>query len=142
VSIDEVKDSRPSPELAIVDGKEVLGDEPIANTVRVGLQRGFQRKGITVSDSAPLVVSVEVRTWTSMVKGGLPGSVKSDSALFAQVFDPANKLVYSGLYRGSSNIQNPSIDERDIRSSLASAMTEAIGQVTGDPQLRKLLSSY
>lgn len=142
LSLDEIKDSRPTADIADVHGNPIQTEGNAVQGVRSALESALRREGFGISDSAPLILGPQVKKWFANVHGGMPSVCDADAELFVQVFDPANKLIYSGSYTGASTLQEPAIDEQDIRQTLGAAMSEAIRQLTSDKQLKKLLESY
>ncbi len=140
--IDEVKDVRAENALVGYAGKNINADREVSPVVREALEKAFKGRGFTISDSAPIIVTGEVKNWFANVRGGLPGSVDSNASIQIDVFDPANKRIFSGNYQGSAALETPSVDERDIRGALGTAMSEAISQILADQQLIELLASF
>jgi hypothetical protein len=62
--------------------------------------------------------------------------------VYIEVLDPANKKIYSGVYRGYSSMEAASVNDQDVSRTLASSLEESVAQVTSDKQLISLLSSY
>lgn len=142
VYIDELIDARPLKAIAKRDSKEVLPSGEISSAIVSALKQALETKGFTNAESAPVIISGEVREWLADVTGSLPTKVSANAALYIEVLDPANKRVYSGVYRGFASMEAASVNEEDVRKTLASSMEEAVLQVTADKQLITLLSSF
>lgn len=142
VFVDEIKDTRTNPRLAEINGKESAPDGPVGPSVQTALSEALKQGGFLISDSAPVMISGEVREWSARVEGGMAAKVESIASVYLEVFDPANKRIFSGSYHGSSSRQSPSLKEKDVRDSLGVAMSQAIQQVLVDEQLMKLLASF
>lgn len=142
VSIDSLVDKRPSAALAYDEGREIPPSGDLIGTVRKGLEQSLIGHGFSVTDSAPLVISAEVREWRADIERNYNTKIDAKAGVFIQVFDPANKLIYSGLYRGSANFQRGTLKGGEVEETLATAMSESLGQVVKDAQLIKLLSSF
>ena len=140
--IDELIDKRENMTIAKVDGREIQGSGSVTKVVADGLKAALTNKGFAFSDSAPVIISGEIRVWRADISGTLPTKVSSEAALFVEVLDPANKRIYSGVYRGFAQLEEGSINDEDVRKVLGNAMEEAVVQVSNDSQLVTLLSSY
>lgn len=141
--VDEFIDARGSKTIALVDGKnEVQSTGEVVPPVVKGLKDALGNSGFSFSDSAPVVLSGELRKWNADVSGRMPTKIKSEAQLFVEVLDPANKKIYSGTYNGFSSVESGSVAEPEVQKALSSAMEEAIKQVTNDRQLIGLLQSY
>lgn len=142
VSIDQFEDVRADKALADYDGRTIEATADIVPAVRAGLKDVLEKHGVIVSDSAPLVVSVEVRDWKTAVESGFNTKATGTAAVFLRVYDPGNKLIHSGLYKGEAHLIQSKIKESDISDVLATAMSEALTQVTQDKTLMKLFQSF
>lgn len=142
VSLDQIKDGRLDTALAEFRGKRSEPVGEVTSEVQSALESTLAGAGVSVSDSAPLMISAEIRRWFASLDSGMSGGVHSDAELFLQVFDPANKLVYSGSYRGNAMLQQSGIQDKDIRDNLGTAMSEALGQIVKDQKLMHLLASF
>ncbi|MCC6953210.1 MAG: hypothetical protein IT290_03750 [Deltaproteobacteria bacterium] len=142
VSIDQFEDTRPGTELAAYEGSLVQPESDIVPNVRTALTTVLEKKGIMVSDTAPLVIGVEIREWKVNVSRGFQTKAEATAGVFIRVFDPANKLIYSGLYRGNAHLQQSSMKEPELADVLSTSMSEALAQVTRDGPLLQLLRSF
>ena len=141
--VDEFVDSRPNKAIALVDGKnEVQSVGEVVPVVVQGLKDSLGNVGFSFSDSAPVVLSGELRKWSADVSGRMPTKIKAEAQLYIEVLDPANKKIYSGVYNGFSNMDSGSVGEPEVKKTLSGAMEEAVKQVTSDRQLIALLQSY
>ncbi len=140
--IDELRDTRPESQVADFNGRSIFSDSAFDLLVKESLQQTFRQKGFVISDSAAVVLSGEIRQWHAEITGGVPGTVKSKASIFLEVFDPANRRVYTGTYQGTASVERASINDKDVNVSLTTAMQQAIRQVVLDEQLVKLLSSF
>lgn len=142
VFIEEVKDMRGDAAIGQTSSGpiEAMGSAPAS--VRDSLDDIFKKSGFNVTDSAPIVLQVQLRKWFADVKKGIPLEINSEAELFLQVFDPGNNLAYSGSYQGTSQLSGSGLDDRAVKEALATAMTQAIGRIGHDQQLLKLLSSF
>lgn len=142
VFVDDFIDMRLEQSIASVDGEAVPHREEISGVVRGGLRQALERKGFVFSDTAPIVLSGELRKWKADVTGGFTSTIHSEASIYVEILDPANKRIYAGVYNGFSTIEGPSIGSEDMREALGTSMQEAIRQVLNDPQLLKLLNSF
>lgn len=140
--IDQLKDTRTEAKVADFNGKSVLPQDDLSLVVREGLEAAFKAKGFSISSSAPVVVSGEIRDWSAQVRGGMPSGVDSKAALFLEVFDPANRRIYTGTYLGTASLQESSLNDKDVDYALGTAMQEALRQVLVDKKLIDLLASF
>lgn len=140
--VGDIRDGRPQTALAVMGEKKSEPEGDITLAVSRALQEGLKSKGFEINDSAPVVVTGEVRTWLVTIKGGVPSKGESSAALSLEVYDPANKKVYSGVYQGSARMERSTLSDQDISRLLGVAMTEAIGQALSDKNLIQLLASF
>lgn len=146
LTVDQFVDKRVS---KIIAGEaESPGDkgaeaaQPIGPAVQDGLKRAFADRGAEITDSAPIVVSGEVLRWYASVASGFSSKAKGEAAVRIEVFDPANKKIYTGTYEGFATMQHPSLSEKDVSETLGAAMAQALSQIGEDKQLMRVLSSY
>jgi hypothetical protein len=142
IFVDQFLDTRPGHALVRIDGRDVRPETEPADEVVAGLKRALERDGFAFSDTAPVILSGELRVWSAEVKDGFSAKAEASSQLFIEVLDPANKRVYSGVYEGFAAKQSPGLSESDVKDALQTSMTEAIRQVMVDTQLIGLLASY
>lgn len=142
VYIDQFEDRRPTPELATLDGKPMLPDGPVIPEVVAALKAALEAKGFAISESAPVILSGELRVWHANVTGSFPTNVAAEAVVNVEILDPSNRRIYSGVYKGFSSAESSSIDHLDIQQTLASSLEEALRQIATDKQLQALLSSY
>ena len=140
--IDEFSDARPNKALAAMDGKEIQPAGDVVPSVVKALKEALVARGFEISESAPVMVSGEVRHWFAEISGSLPTRVNVEAAIFIEVLDPANKRIYSGVYQGKSWKEGSSMKEEDIRKTLGEGMEEAIKRVIADERLMGLISSF
>jgi uncharacterized lipoprotein YajG len=141
--VDEFVDRRENKSLARNEKKkEVQPESDVAPAAVDALKQSLSAKGFSFSESAPLIISGELREWIAEISGSLPTKVSAQASVYIEVLDPANKKIYSGVYRGYSSMEEASVDEQDISRTLASSLEESVSQVTNDKQLISLLSSY
>ena len=141
--IDKFSDARPSDVIVKRADETVVASGEVGTPIGTALDRAFRNRGFAISQTAPVVLSGEVRIWQSEIVKGFPTQKQSANAeLFLEVLDPANKRIYSGTYKGSASREDPSLSPEDIRATLGTAMSEALSQVTSDKQLIDLLLSY
>lgn len=142
IFVDDFIDARTEQAIAEVDGKKVPYSDEISRVIRGGMRGALEKKGFVFSDTAPIVLSGELRKWKALVDGGFKSTISSEASLYVEILDPANKRIYAGVYNGFSTVEGPSLGSEDIQSALATAMGEAIQQVLNDQQLVKLLNSF
>ena len=142
IFVDEFIDGRQSKAVAVMEGREVNPANEITPRVVEGLRWALERKGFQFSDTAPIILSGEVRKWRALVEPGFASKVVCDAGIYVEILDPANKRIYSGLYTGYASKETPGLDKRDVQEVLKTSMYEAISQVLRDEQLINLLSSY
>ena len=139
--IDQFTDRRESKALVKGD-KSVQPDSDVSPSVVEALKQALSVKGFTFSESAPIIISGEIREWSAAIKGSLPTKVTSEAAIYLEVLDPANKKIYSGVYRGFASLEEASVDEADVSKTLANSLEESVAQVAADKQLVGVLSSF
>jgi len=122
--------------------KEVMPAAPLIPVVEGAVADAFKAMGFAPDETAPLLVTGEIRTWKSKVSGSMPAKAESEASVYIEVLDPANKRIYSGVYTGTASYSHPSLGTDDVRESLSTAMVAAIEQITADKQRLDLLSSF
>lgn len=142
VFVDEFVDSRERKRIVTIEGRDVDPAGDVVEAVVDGLERALSMEGFKFSDTAPIILAGEVRQWETQITGGFTKRAESEAALYVEVLDPANKRVYSGVYRGFAAFESPGLDEEDIRETLRTSMTEAVEQVVEDEQLMRLLAAF
>lgn len=145
ISIQSVEDARIAvdPGTASMDGIDYTEPQgAIGSLVENGLKAAFRENGISVIDSAPLVIRAEVRTWRAHTETKAQSDLASEATLYVEVIDPAGKKLFNGTYNGNRASTFPIITRVDVQDSLGIAMANAISQAVVDPQLLTVLSSY
>ncbi|MFN8392678.1 MAG: YajG family lipoprotein [Bdellovibrionota bacterium] len=140
--IDELIDARVEKTIIKRDHKEVLPSGDVAPVVVDALKQALGDKGFSFSESAPVIISGEVREWIADVSGSLPTKVNAQATIFIEILDPANKRIYSSVYKGFASLEEASIDEKDVKKTLATSMEQAVTQAAMDKQLVTVLSSF
>jgi hypothetical protein len=138
ISIEPIKDSRESNIFVESNGKITLPHGDILAPIQASLVSAFKTKRFIVSDSATLVIMPELKKW----RGDSSSSSFAEAEISLQVFDPSNKPIYKGTYRGSAMLSGMIANEKEISESLGLAMSEVIKQIVLDQKLIKLLSSF
>jgi uncharacterized lipoprotein YajG len=142
VFVEELRDERG--QTSFGDGPQgpiaASGSVPI--TVREGLEDLFKKSGFSVTDSAPVVLQTSLQEWNIQVRGRISSSVTSDAKLTIQVFDPANRLAYTGKYQGNAEIQQSSVDDKVVKEALSNSMNQVLQQIAADKALMKLLAAF
>lgn len=142
IFLSSVVDMRTEKSVAEYDRKKVRTPDDVSQVVSAGLKRSLEEQGFLFSESAPVVLAVEIRQWRAEVESGFSDQVRAEASLFVEVIDPGNKRVYSGSYKGHAVIEDPSLDTKDVQSVLRTSMNEVLNQIVLDKQLMRLLSSY
>ena len=142
VYVGEFIDIRETSAIAVLDGKEIAPKNDVGPVVIGGVKQALKKKGFEFSDTAPVVLSGEVRNWVARVTSGFSGKVDSEASLYVEIIDPANKRIYAGVYNGFSNVESPSLGKDDVREALKTSLEEAVRQITADAQLMELLASF
>jgi len=142
VFLEEFVDSRTSTELVRMEGKVSQPEGSIGYAATGALRQALTRVGFAIDDSAPLIISGEVREWSADIEGDMPSRIESKAALYIEVFDPANKRIYSGTYNGQAMLQETAVDEPEIARTLSEALSESVSQMLRDDRLMSLLASF
>ena len=139
VFVEEVRDERDDKSLGRGPNGPIQVVGTITGTVRDGLEDLLRKSGFTVTDSAPVILQTSLQKWDAQV---LSGGVSSEAKVTLQVFDPANRLAYTGHYQGNAEIQQGSLDDRIVKETMTSSMGQVIEQIRADKALMRLLSAY
>ncbi|MCB0322427.1 MAG: hypothetical protein KDD69_02605 [Bdellovibrionales bacterium] len=137
--------------IAVRDFKDVrgqaqgqeLGEAPgvtkpegdVGTRVAEAMAAVFEKRGITVDETAATVVRGEVRQWQSKVTTTTSGVIESTAAVYVEVVDRSGNSVYSGTYHGSRTSQFPVVSASDVQDSLGIAMAQALDQALQDQEL-------
>ncbi len=140
--LDQFNDTRAEKHIIEYEGKKVLAKNEISALVMNAIQTGLTKKGFSFSDTAPVVITGEVKQFMAEVKSGVPKKIEATSAIFIEILDPANKRIYSANYQGTAFAEEGSVSEDDVRRVLATSMEETVVQMSNDQRLITLLSSY
>lgn len=139
VFVEEVTDDRPSKDIGRGPNGPIAALGSVPGTTRTAIEELLTKSGFNVSDSAPMVVQVSLKEWKAVHRRG---GIDSQAAVGVKVFDPGNKLAYSGNYSGSSSVEGSPLDDLAVKDTLATSLSEAIHQIVRDRQLMRLLSSF
>ncbi len=142
IFIDQVADARTKEAIAGYKGRDINPEGSVTDAVLQALRQGLERKGFKYTETAPVILSGEIRIWHARIEGGFTAKATADAAVYLEVIDPTNKRVYSGIYRGFSSIEKPGLEEKDVRSALSGSMAEALSQALGDQQFLRIISAY
>lgn len=140
--IDKILDKRNNHVLVRYEGKETLSTGEVSAQLQELLKQALTKKGFSFSDTAPVIISGEIRKWYAEITGSLPSLIVAESEFFIEILDPANKRIYSGTYSGKAQAEEGSVNDDDIRKVLSASLEEAVVQFTSDKRLITLLSSY
>jgi uncharacterized lipoprotein YajG len=142
VYIDQLTDVRPKEAIAEYQGRGINPASDVIAPVIDALRAGLEKKGFRFSDTAPVLISGEIRTWSVKIKGGFSSKAKAEAVLYLEILDPTNKRAYSGVYQGYATTEGTGIDEERVSEILGTSMSEALGQVFADQQFIRLLSAF
>jgi uncharacterized lipoprotein YajG len=139
VFFEEVTDDRPGKEIGRGPDGPIAALGSVPGTVRTAIEELFRKSGFSVSDSAPMVVQVSLKQWSAVYRRG---GIDAQASVGIKVYDPGNKLAYSGSYSGSSSVEGSPLDDLAVKETLGTSMSEAIHQMVRDRQLIRLLASF
>ena len=142
VFIEEVRDERGQTELGQTSTGPIACVGSMTSTVREGLEDLFKKSGFSVTDSAPVVLQTSLQTWDVDVTGRMSSSIVSNAKVTIQVYDPANRLAYTGKYQGNAQIQQGSADDKIVKEAMTGSMNQVIEQISNDKTLMKLLAAF
>jgi uncharacterized lipoprotein YajG len=142
VFIEEVRDERGQAELGQTATGTIATIGSVPSTVREGLEDLFKKSGYSVTDSAPVVLQTSLQQWDVDVSGRLSSSIVSNAKLTIQVYDPANRLAYTGKYQGNAQIQQSSVDDKIVKEALSASINQVLEQIAADKSLMKLLAAF
>ena len=142
VFVDLFSDGRDNEAVLIKgDKKANLKNDP-GDMVRDAITGALKNKGFVITDTAPLIISGEVKKLVANVEPGFPVKLRSDAKIILEVFDPANEPLYKASYNGFSSVSHPSINSTDVKEALGLALKEAVTQVVKDKELIGVLESF
>ncbi len=142
VFIHQFSDARTAEAIAEYEGREIKPQSAVVENIVSALRRGLESRGYRFSERAPVLIAGEIRKWMAHINGGFKSKVDAQAALYIEIFDPANKRIYSGIYSGYAMLEKTGLEEKDVQEVLATAMAEAMGRVLSDAQFNRLISSY
>ena len=133
VTVSKVRDSRPVPELAEIDGRVVPPAFNVGFEVEKALRAGLKDSDMTLSEFSKSRVQVEITEWFANVVVDFPSSVADARAeLSLQVYDGDNQLRYRGLFSGAAFQEHPYLDKAKVEDTLGRAMSEAVNELVVD----------
>ncbi len=139
LSLEAIKDSRPKKEIVTSGDNDSLPNGDVGSAVAQSITSVLSANGFSIGDAAPLVLSAELLEWSAEARGS---KVNSGAALAIKLYDPANKLIYTGKYQGSANMQKGGLVEADYQEVLQTSLHEALAQICRDQKLIDLISSF
>jgi len=142
VFIEEVRDERGDTNLGQTSSGPIAALGSVPSTVRDGLEDLFKKSGFSVTDSAPVVLQSSLQKWDVDITGRLSSNIISNAKVTIQVFDPANRLAYTGKYQGNAQIQQSSADDKIVKEALSASMSQVLEQIANDKNLMKLLAAF
>ena len=142
VFIEEVRDERAQTELGHGPSGPIASVGSVPSVVREGLEDLFKKSGFSVTDSAPVVLQTSLQQWDVDVTGHMSNAIVSNAKLTIQVYDPANRLAYTGKYQGSAQIQQGSADDKIVKEAMAGSFNQVMEQIAADKALMKLLAAF
>jgi hypothetical protein len=141
VYIDRFIDDRAVREIVIGDSESALGEGDAGLPISRALTKAFAGRGITSSDSAPLILSGAVKEWYARVTGGIGGGITAEARISVNLSNPADEQLYSALYSGSAEYSG-GFSRKEFERVMVAAMQEAVAQVVADQKLILLIESY
>jgi len=142
IFINNFLDTRKKPYLVAIEEQELLKEGDVSIAVSESLTDAFREMGFSISDSAPVVISGEVKEWFVNVHTEIQETATARASLYIEVLDPSNRRAYSGIYNGYASRKSLRIRKKDIRELLRTSVSEAMRQLTADRQLIKVMSSF
>jgi uncharacterized lipoprotein YajG len=132
VSLGSFRDVRKEPET-----NRISPEGEITSTVRDAYDQSLSKRGVVISESAPVIIHAEVRKWHAVTKG--TGEVESDASIYIEVHSRGGERIFTGIYHGSRSSTFPLISAQDIADSLGLSMAQAIDQSLYDRALKAAL---
>lgn len=142
IFIDAFVDARPKKAIVEYNDQEIAHIQDLGPLVVDGIATALQGQGFSIADTAPVILSGQIRQWSAKVTGGMPSKVDSTAELYVELLDPANKRMYSGVYKGFAAVESPSLDEDEVQTALRASMKQTISQMVADQQLIRLLKTF
>ena len=92
-----------------------------------------------IDESAPVVINATVKKWIAEISSS---KISCEAELGVEVFDPGNRVVYTGRYKGFSSVQSTSLQMMDVENALGTAMSQALSQLGNDKRFVGIVSSF
>jgi uncharacterized lipoprotein YajG len=124
----------------IEEQKTMAPDGDISKEVTNAVKQALIDRGFSLQASAPLTIEGEVSTWGGEVSGGFQKTIRCNAHILVSVIDSDGNDIYNGSYRGQSEYSSPVILEKNIKETLATAMSGAVGEMVGDRGLLNVAS--
>lgn len=142
IYLESVLDARKSKTVATLKGKnsQFIGDTTEA--LRSVLEESFAKKGFAFSDTAPVLITVELVKWAADIQEDYPAKVVAQAEVQIDVVGPANRKIYSGTYEGFANLEGGTLDDEKLNNLLKASMYEAIKQLIFDDGLINIISAF
>ena len=142
VFIEEIRDERGQSDLGHSPNGPITSIGSVPSTIRQGLEDLFKKSGFSVTDSAPVVLQSSLQQWDVDITGRMSSVIVSNAKLTIQVYDPANRLAYTGKYQGNAQIQQSSADDKIVKEAMSGSMNQVLEQIAADKTLMKLLATF
>lgn len=142
LSLEEVRDNRPSEDVAEFHGRGTKLEGDAAEFVYRALKKAFVDSGYRLTHSAPVRVHGQLREWIAEVSGGTTARIHAKATVAIEVEDPAGRRIYSSVFRGYSELQKTGVNGEDLRRTLGSAMAQCLTELINDEQLGGVLSAF
>jgi len=133
VSIESFRDVRSEPE-----DKKISPEGDVNQSVQAAFTNALRKRGVTISNSAPISIHAEIRTWHAITRG--KGELESEASLYIEVHSNTGNRIFSAIYNGHRSSTFPLISAEDINDSLGLSMAQAIDQCLYDASMRNVIS--
>lgn len=135
VKVGTFRDSRSSPTIVVIDGRDVESEGALNSVVEEGLARYLREAGARIAIIDAPTIDGEITEWRARVTPSFPSS---DAMAFARVKvtvrDTRSHPIYFASFAGEAKASHPLLDADSVRDLLAQAMGSALEAAVRDEE--------
>lgn len=139
--IQSVRDDRPEATLVEINGRVINSSGEFTAQIGEVLEEGLRNSGVEIDPIDTPALRGSVREWKALVAERFPvSSIEAVARIRISVVDVKGRPRYTADYTGTSTSSTPLVSEGRVRTSLADAMSEALGEAFRDERLMQRLT--
>lgn len=136
VRVEAFTDTRSDPAVGEIDGRSLMLQGNIEESIRIAFERAFVQKGVLVSNAEAPALEGELSSWKVSVTPGFPMSeAEAKASIRVQVLNERGESIYQGNYSGATFSKHPMMSQSHVEGILAGALGEAVAAAVNDSEL-------